>query len=269
MLEILFIIIVFISVIIIVNSEKNPTKHNSKYNIEHEEILLGLKNIRKEFIGVNFPSHSLYLELDTLDKWRGFDKNKFISTVFDRDPDTHLSFKESLLGIEKDLNTASTFLKKAERYYKGAKEKSNIMNRFFMIISIKVTISIYISKYNQVYNKPIYIITYTYTSTKGRNYYRNRSKVYLRDMKDVIENIEERNQYKETIQYQRNLMTPGLRFDILKRDNYICQVCGATTEMGAKLHVDHIKPISKGGLTEKNNLQTLCQTCNLGKSNKY
>jgi 5-methylcytosine-specific restriction endonuclease McrA len=37
---------------------------------------------------------------------------------------------------------------------------------------------------------------------------------------------------------------------------------------GVKLEVDHIKPISKGGKTVLNNLQTLCMDCNRGKSNK-
>ncbi len=32
-------------------------------------------------------------------------------------------------------------------------------------------------------------------------------------------------------------------------------------------HIDHIKPWSKGGETVLENLQTLCATCNLGKSN--
>ena len=36
-----------------------------------------------------------------------------------------------------------------------------------------------------------------------------------------------------------------------------------------KLHVDHIKPVSKGGKTELSNLRTLCERCNLGKSDKF
>jgi len=69
-------------------------------------------------------------------------------------------------------------------------------------------------------------------------------------------------------QTERNKMTAGLRYDILKRDKFRCQICGRSAEDGVKLHVDHIIPISKGGLTEWNNLRTLCQDCNLGKSNK-
>ena len=34
------------------------------------------------------------------------------------------------------------------------------------------------------------------------------------------------------------------------------------------LEIDHIIPVSKGGLTEESNLQTLCWKCNRSKSDK-
>jgi len=60
-----------------------------------------------------------------------------------------------------------------------------------------------------------------------------------------------------------------LRFKVLKRDNFSCVQCGASPAKNTEtiLHVDHIKPWSSGGETEISNLQTLCQNCNLGKSN--
>jgi hypothetical protein len=60
-----------------------------------------------------------------------------------------------------------------------------------------------------------------------------------------------------------------LRFRILKRDNFTCRACGASPALtfGLALHVDHIKAWSLGGETTENNLQTLCEKCNLGKSN--
>lgn len=70
---------------------------------------------------------------------------------------------------------------------------------------------------------------------------------------------------------RRTKRAPGwrLRFKTLQRDQFQCVSCGASPakEAGVDLHVDHIKPWSKGGETEINNLQTLCRQCNLGKGN--
>lgn len=77
-----------------------------------------------------------------------------------------------------------------------------------------------------------------------------------------------KSHYKQMAAEQRRLLTPSLRYDILVRDNFRCKICGASAEDGVKLHVDHILPVSKGGKTVESNLRTLCERCNLGKSNK-
>ena len=60
-----------------------------------------------------------------------------------------------------------------------------------------------------------------------------------------------------------------LRFRILKQDNFSCRACGASPALtpGLELHVDHIIAWSIGGETVEENLQSLCEACNLGKSN--
>ena len=58
-----------------------------------------------------------------------------------------------------------------------------------------------------------------------------------------------------------------LRLKIFSRDKFKCVLCGRTPaiHLGAKLHVDHIVPFSKGGTTTDPNLRTLCEQCNWGK----
>lgn len=67
---------------------------------------------------------------------------------------------------------------------------------------------------------------------------------------------------------QRNLMTPELRKQILRRDNYTCQICGRYQPDGFGLQIDHIVPIAKGGKTVPSNLQVLCYECNSKKRTK-
>ena len=58
-----------------------------------------------------------------------------------------------------------------------------------------------------------------------------------------------------------------LRAMVLMKDGAKCKLCGATPQDGAKLHVDHIIPWENGGETVFENLQILCERCNIGKSN--
>lgn len=51
---------------------------------------------------------------------------------------------------------------------------------------------------------------------------------------------------------------------VYSRDGGRCVYCGSTEN----LQLDHIIPFSKGGATTLENLQLLCQKCNLEKSNK-
>lgn len=54
---------------------------------------------------------------------------------------------------------------------------------------------------------------------------------------------------------------------MFKRDNHRCKECGATNKETTP-HIDHIIPVSNGGTDKIDNLQTLCESCNLAKSNR-
>ena len=51
--------------------------------------------------------------------------------------------------------------------------------------------------------------------------------------------------------------------------NYTCPACGFYDEYGFHLTVDHIVPVAEGGTNAIENLQCLCQTCNMLKGKKY
>jgi len=112
-----------------------------------------------------------------------------------------------------------------------------------------------------------------YTSLKGRNNY-GESKRFdydqiLRFLERIEKSVIERGSEQHRRRLERGRVTDGIRFDVFRRDGFRCRVCGENADSGAKLHVDHIKPVSKGGTSDIENLQTLCQACNMGKGNKY
>ena len=116
------------------------------------------------------------------------------------------------------------------------------------------------------------IIYVNYSSAKGKVKDRAYKKYGINEYTNILHeylDLKEQNKLFEiNSRVERAKMSESLRYDILKRDNYKCQICGASAKDGAKLQVDHIIPVSKGGKTEPNNLQTLCSRCNVGKSNK-
>jgi len=60
------------------------------------------------------------------------------------------------------------------------------------------------------------------------------------------------------------------RWEIMRRDGFACVACGASrqTDKSVKLHIDHIKPVIRGGGNEPENLRTLCRECNQGKRDR-
>lgn len=82
--------------------------------------------------------------------------------------------------------------------------------------------------------------------------------------------LSEKIKFSKSVAGQRALMTSKLRQHIKERDHYTCRHCGVSTadEPHLLLEIDHIVPVSKGGLTTEDNLQTLCWRCNRSKGDK-
>jgi hypothetical protein len=66
------------------------------------------------------------------------------------------------------------------------------------------------------------------------------------------------------IQEETMKLDDCIKQKVFERDGRVCKKCGSTD----KLCIDHIFPVSRGGFTVLENLQVLCEKCNLQKSNK-
>lgn len=87
---------------------------------------------------------------------------------------------------------------------------------------------------------------------------------------ELINRLESKLSMEALAKEQRAMMTSKLRAHIKERDNYTCCQCGNSVqkEPNLLLEIDHIIPVSKGGLTKEDNLQTLCWKCNRSKGAK-
>lgn len=72
---------------------------------------------------------------------------------------------------------------------------------------------------------------------------------------------------REEAYKERKRLTSRVRYEILKRDDFRCQRCGAdgASDRNVRLDVDHKKPVVRGGKSDPDNLWTLCSLCNNGK----
>lgn len=57
---------------------------------------------------------------------------------------------------------------------------------------------------------------------------------------------------------KRRRVTDSVRLRVFMRDGFQCKHCNTNND----LTIDHIHPVSKGGSSDDENLQTLCMSCN-------
>ena len=120
------------------------------------------------------------------------------------------------------------------------------------VVDFKITVKLVLTNINGGYRHSKYD-TFNAKEIKDTIYRLNekRGNFYLNN--DVWQSI---------CRVERGKVTNRMRFFIYERDGYRCQICGRRTR---DLEVDHIIPISKGGKSTPNNLQTLCHWCNYRK----
>ena len=78
-------------------------------------------------------------------------------------------------------------------------------------------------------------------------------------------NLEPPPRVVERARLGSRVVSPALRWAVMKRDDSTCQACGHRSEQF--MTCDHIIPWSKGGPTVLENLQAMCQPCNVAKGN--
>lgn len=65
-----------------------------------------------------------------------------------------------------------------------------------------------------------------------------------------------------------NWIRPATRLAIYMRDDMTCVWCLKSVRHGARLTLDHVRPVTKGGDNAPSNLITACSRCNVRRYNK-
>lgn len=208
----------------------------------------------------NFPT---YISHYTCDSKREFDRFDFWETFKEYLEENSTALEKSYSLVHENETRETEYLSRISNL-----PKSNY--KFSMLNKTEERLCNRIKK--EVVTDFIIKICAYYTSPKGRNSY-SKSKSYhgsnYAKVMDLIEDQRKKaSEHSEIVRKERAKLTPSLRYDVMKHDGFSCVLCGATKDDGVKLHVDHIVPVSKGGKTELKNLRTLCDYCNIGKSDK-
>lgn len=258
------IILVIITVIIIPDRRKrvvqetsiqlkNLIKLNSQYNFDW--------NVQRQYqFGIYLQSKAKYDRYELIDL-----------------------FDETITARYSELMRVANVISQNRRiYYQYSQELSNLNSEItqkqakLLHIPYDKYIKIEQNLFLEQQIKPIIncsiICIASYTSPQGRNHY-SKEAIYSIDQvpqryKILQQKIVVQNSEKERRKRARSQMSDKLRYTILKRDGFRCKLCGRTADDGVKLHVDHIIPVSKGGESVPENLRTLCEDCNLGKSDE-
>ena len=56
---------------------------------------------------------------------------------------------------------------------------------------------------------------------------------------------------------------------LIERDGPVCGICKNSFELTDDIHIDHIRPVSKGGTSDFSNLQLAHAFCNVSKYNRW
>ena len=121
-------------------------------------------------------------------------------------------------------------------------------------------------------DESVLIVEYKFSYTSGGGMAKREFAVPMTEetIVELIKSLEEKLTASAFTKEQRALMTNKLRGFIKKRDDFTCCSCRNSIhlEPNLLLEIDHIIPVSKGGYTVEDNLQTLCWKCNRAKGNK-
>ena len=230
---------------------------DSNYNFKRREWNKGIRNNQIHHCSSSVCKNANNQPIKYFCKYFDVEKNEETLSKFEKVLNDFTSVEQGKLLLQKERETIL----------------SNISNSIPRIISyFHKNMLVRKLGFEVVDFSNLYIPTFTfqYISAGGNSSSKCDIKLNIENLNKLINYLNDEIKWRKSIAGQRALMTSKLRETIKKRDNYTCCNCSLSIEdePNLLLEIDHITPVSKGGLTTKNNLQTLCWRCNRKKGAK-
>ncbi|WP_373435214.1 HNH endonuclease [Metamycoplasma equirhinis] len=263
----IFVFIILIAILIDVFIVKRDKKLK-KYVLENSEALQNLQSLNNKY-QFNF--------FEWIDKYNHFYDNEnyfnnisckeYLIYLLDSDYYKNIFFKKTKLASEnKNLyelyknelaNIELKDFKIAPKHYSLIKI-NKIQNSLFYknikpepISEYKIGVILHLTNLykNHIFQTKEEVFTYSEIVTIIK-------KLRQRDWNNLCIDLDIR---KAINKVEHGQVSNKKRFEIYSRDNYCCKRCGAYNK---NLEIDHIIPVSRGGKSTLDNLQTLCHDCN-------
>lgn len=194
---------------------------------------------------------------------------KYICKYFDIKPteDNLAKFEETLNNFSAAQQGVEFLKNKREKVVEDVKSEIPTVIRIFRKNTLEKKLGFEKVDFSQAYI-PVY--KFQYVSAGGNKAESVKIPLTVDVLDRFVRFLGDIVKFRKSAAGQRALMTSSLRQKIKERDNFSCKKCqnNLKKEPNLLLEIDHIVPISKGGLTAEDNLQTLCWKCNRSKGSK-
>ena len=244
------------------------TIHRYKnFIVLHSEALTRLKEINARYIFHTIPCHDLENSYDNMNFYDDIEPIDYLiyELVY-----KHREIRKAITEAEGNRRLFAAYCKDIESECVLGRYGTDKAPKWW-----KLLIKIEKKLLNELYQRPCCKLCITVTLSRkisnGTVVERKNEKFDAQKILSLIERLLEKSGdfylnediWQSICRVERGKVTNKIRFAVYARDGYRCRKCGSTQD----LEIDHIFPISKGGKSNFENLQTLCHWCNLQKSN--
>lgn len=241
-----------------------------KFVLENSVPIKQLKELNKRTIFKKYnPSFSLSYRYDNKRNWFQTDPGMFLAKNIRDNLEYYIDLRER---VEFNRELWPRYEKEAKSFYRPISSEICTNAKLNYKRCKKIEYKLFYSLIQRPSKDVSAQVTLRYVSPKGKVDLSKGRTFGFTEIVRILDSVStkrvDRQTYEKLARAERTILSDSMRYDVLKRDGFRCVLCGMSAKDGAILHVDHIIPVSKGGKTEINNLRTLCEKCNIGKSNK-